>query len=182
MNILIIDNGSGFIKELTNSLNGNDVHIEKFGHINLKDINNFDKIVLSGGSFPVLSYKKEYHLERRLIKESKVPVLGICLGFELIATTFGEKLERMEAKEKEIIEVHKIKEDEIMGRLNNFKVFESHRWILKKCKKLTPLAESIKGIEIIRHPKRDLYGVQFHPEMFHRKTDGMTILNNFLQL
>lgn len=180
MNILIIDNGSHFIAKLIKSLSKNKINLIEFGNINLRKINDYDKIILSGGSLPVVYHKKEYSKEIKLIKKSRVPILGICLGCELIATAFGERLERMKAKENEIIKVSKIKEDMIMKRLDNFKVFESHRWALKKCKKLIPLAKSKKGIEIFRHPKKRIYGIQFHPEMFHNKTKGLAVLNNFL--
>lgn len=180
MNILIIDNGSKFINHLKNSLKGNKIHLMKFGKINLKETSKFDKIILSGGSLPILNHKKEYSKEIKLIKQSKIPILGICLGFELIAVAFGEKIERMETKEKEIIFVEKIKEDKILEGLSKFKVFESHQWLLRKCKFLIPLAKSKKGIEIIGHPRKEIYGLQFHPEMFHSKTKGLILLKNFI--
>lgn len=182
MKILVIDNGSKFIKRLLKSLSKHHVDLVDFGEINLKKAESYDKIILSGGSLPVVFYRKEYNKEIVLIKKSKVPILGICLGFELIADAFGEKLVRMNTKEKEVIEAHRIKEDKIMQGLDRFRVFESHIWALKKCNRLIPIAKSRRGIEIIKHPKRKIYGVQFHPEMFHRKTEGLKLLNNFINL
>lgn len=182
MNVLVVDNGSHFISELLNSLYGNKITTIRTKNLNKIKINNIDKIILSGGNLSVKYHKKDYVNEIKLIKESKIPILGICLGCELIASTFGEKLERMDVKEREILKVSKIKKDKLMNGLDNFKVFESHRWIVKKCQKLIPLAKSDKGIEVFKHPKKEIYGVQFHPEMFHRKTQGKIILKNFLNM
>lgn len=180
--ILIVDNTTIHLDKLKKSLNGNRVNVEKYNQI--KNPEKYDLIILSGGGgFSVVNHKNEFKKEIKLIKNSKIPILGICLGAELIAISFGEKLEKLEIKNKGIIEIKKIKNDPLINNLpNKFKVYESHRWIIENCKNLIPLAKSKKGSEIIKHPLKEIYGVQFHPEMFKNKTKGYKIIQNFLMM
>ncbi|MEK6890898.1 MAG: gamma-glutamyl-gamma-aminobutyrate hydrolase family protein [Nanoarchaeota archaeon] len=181
MKILVINNGSYFLKELKAALKNHKVSIVDFNKVN--QTKDFDKIILSGGHrLNVEDHTREYSNEIKIIKSSSKPILGICLGFELIGKTFGENLVRLEKCEKGILDVRLIKKNKIINGLNKFKVFEDHRWVLKHTKFMIPIAKSKDGIEIIKHPKKDIYGVQFHPEMFVDKTEGRTILNNFLNI
>lgn len=181
--ILLIDNYSVFIKELVNSLKEHQLKIIKFNQIKENSVKNFDKLILSGGhSLNVKNHTKEYSNEIKLIRNSDIPILGICLGFELIGHAFGERLQLLSVKEEGILEVQKIHDDFLLKNLVNFKVYENHRWTIKKTSKLKTLAKSKDGTEIIKHPEKTIYGVQFHPEKFVNKTQGIKILNNFLAL
>jgi GMP synthase (glutamine-hydrolysing) len=181
MKILIINNGTYFLKELKAALKEHEVSVISFNKVN--QINDFDKIILSGGhKLNVENHSKKYKKEIDIIRSSSKPILGICLGFELIGKTFGEDLIKLEKREKEILNVKFIKKDKLLEGLNKFKVFEDHRWAIKEVHFMIPLAQSKEGIEIIKHPKKETYGVQFHPEMFVNKTEGLTILNNFLKM
>lgn len=54
--------------------------------------------------------------------------------------------------------------------------------LLKKTNNLIPLAKSKFGVEIIKHPKKIIYGVQFHPEIKVSRNYSKKILNNFLEI
>ena len=178
----MVDNATINLNKLKKSFNEYKINIERYNKI--KNPEKYDLIVLSGGSgFSVVNHKNVFKKEIRLIKNSKIPILGICLGAEIIAISFGGKLKKSLSKEKGIMEIKKIKNDPLIkGLPNKFKVYESHRWIIKNCKNLIPLAKSKKGIEIIKHPSKKIYGVQFHPEMFKNKTKGYKIIKNFLEI
>ncbi|MEI6144754.1 MAG: gamma-glutamyl-gamma-aminobutyrate hydrolase family protein, partial [Candidatus Berkelbacteria bacterium] len=76
-----------------------------------------------------------------------------------------------------------IQNDPIFANISNLKVYESHRWIVKKVgEDLLALAKSEDGIEVIKHKNRLIYGVQFHPEMLADDTCDQTIIKNFLTL
>ena len=89
----------------------------------------------------------------------------------------------MKTIENGILKIEKIKSDKLLTRIgSSFQAFECHRWHVKKTKSLIPLAKSKDGIEVVKHPKKLIYGVQFHPEMSVDKTAGRKIIENFLNL
>ncbi|MCK4996913.1 gamma-glutamyl-gamma-aminobutyrate hydrolase family protein [Candidatus Pacearchaeota archaeon] len=182
MKILLVNNHSKHLSELLNKLK--DVKVVDFKKLDLINYKKFDLIILSGGSsFSVKNHKEEYKKEIDLIKNSSRPILGICLGFELIAYSFNEKLEKMAKKKKGSEKIKIISEDQILkGLKKEFEVFEAHRWAVSKTKYLIPLAKSKNGIEIIRHPTKRIWGVQFHPEISKEKGYVGKIINNFIKV
>ncbi|HED38569.1 MAG TPA: hypothetical protein ENI76_10060 [Ignavibacteria bacterium] len=182
MNILIIDNGTVLIQELKKLVKNHTYEIIKLGNIDLGVVDRFDTIILSGSSnSPVLGNKDLYKNEIDLIKNSSKPIVGICLGFELIAYVFGAELKRVNRKIHGIIDISVVRPDEIFLQLPNFSVFESHRWVIKKTPEdFVTLAISKDGIEAFKHKNRKLYGFQFHPSVFSDETCGDEIFNNLL--
>jgi anthranilate synthase/phosphoribosyltransferase len=116
---------------------------------------------------------------------AKVPILGVCLGHQCIAHTFGASVERaprlMHGK------VSQIRHEG--GRLfagipTLFEATRYHSLIVEE-----PLPEEIKVIartpegEImaLRHRDAPTFGVQFHPESILTR-DGKRLLKNFLEM
>ena len=183
MKILVIDNNPLFLKELVEKLGKKDeIIVITFEEVKFSDAKNVDAIILSGGqSQSIKNHPEIYQKESEIIKKSKVPVLGICLGFELICQTFGEKIDRLKVRKKGVIEIQKVGEDDILkGVAGKINVYENHRWVVREIKKLKILMKSECGIEMVKHPKKEIYGVQFHPESSKGK-EGLRILMNFLK-
>ncbi len=183
MNILLIDNGTIHLAELKRLLHGHTIKTQKFDQPTLADnLEGIDLIILSGGSqLPVMGNESKYKQEIELIKNCPLPILGICLGFELIGFVFGAELKDMKNKEKGIIDIQTMPTANLFKNLPNFSVFESHRWVINKLPHdLIELARSKDGIEVIKHRTRPLYGFQFHPEMLTEKTCGDEIFFNLL--
>jgi GMP synthase (glutamine-hydrolysing) len=141
-------------------------------------------VMLSGGhNFTIIGHEDLLQDEIKLIKTFKGPILGICFGFELIAHTFGAKMKELPGKENGVISINVIEKDEIFIGLDDFEVFENHRWVVDKLSdNLLALAESKDGFESIKHKDMPIYGVQFHPEMFVANKDGEKIFHNFVEL
>jgi GMP synthase-like glutamine amidotransferase len=177
MEVIIVDNGSRYIKKLKVLLKKYRPTVVDYRKVKNHELHKFDLVVLSGGhGFSVASNKNRFRKEVLFIRKRKKPLLGICLGFELIASAFGAKLERMVAKKKGIIRL-RIAPASIPG-VHDATVYESHRWIVKKLPKtLKAIARSKDGVEAFAHRTRPIYGFQFHPEMFVRKTDGKKIFD-----
>jgi len=182
MNILIIDNGTKHIKELKSVFFEYNFKVIKRNNLNNFKYNDFDLIVLSGSSkLSVVNHPIEYENEINLIKTSKIPIIGICLGFELICYTFNEKLSLLKKKRKGLLKVHKVLNTKILSHINShFFVYDSHRWGIKNTDNLLALAKSKDGIEIVKHPTKKIYGLQFHPEVFKSKSKGYLILKNII--
>ncbi|MCR4328733.1 MAG: gamma-glutamyl-gamma-aminobutyrate hydrolase family protein [Patescibacteria group bacterium] len=184
MKVLIVDNGTSYLPQLENLLIGSLSRAIKYSEIDSIDADDFDAVVLSGGhGFPVSGNEERLQKEISLVIDSKKPIFGICFGFEVVARAFGAKLELMQNKERGILDIQVVVPDELFLNIQNFQVFESHRWVVKEpAEDLMVLARSKDGVEAIKHKTRPIYGVQFHPEMFVEKTCGSEVFHNFLNV
>ena len=114
----------------------------------------------------------------------KIPILGVCLGHQIIGQVFGSKITKakkiMHGKTSSIIS-NKI------GILKNVpKKFEATRYhsliVDKKSisKDLVITAETNDGVIMgLMHKKYNIHGVQFHPESIKTPV-GLKILKNFI--
>lgn len=184
MKILIIDNGSSYINSLARLVSPHNVTIKSYDQISTADTTTNDLVILSGGhKFSVIGHEQIFSKEIEIIQNSAVPILGICLGFELIAHAYGAQMAKLMAKEKNIVELNKLIGDPIFSNLDSIKVFESHRWVVTDSgDNLIALAESKDGVEIVKHKHKLIYGFQFHPEMFGNSTEGNEIFANFINI
>ena len=137
-------------------------------------------IVLSGGPSSVFSAKAP--MPDKKIFELGIPVLGICYGIQLMGYLLGGKVARDERREYG----HGMLKIRSRGKLfaglpKKLRVWNSHG---DKLMKLPPGFTTIGETEnspfaVIVDPRRSLYGIQFHPEVFHTER-GIDILRNFL--
>ncbi len=183
MRLLVVNNHSAHIKELLLQLGTS--HLIDFELLSSTDLSQYDAIILSGGSsLSVKNHEKEYAAEFALIETWTKPMLGICLGFELINFAFDEELVRLNARESGTLPIELLDAasgDALFGTFPRaFTVYESHRWIVAQNKFLLPLARSKDGIEAVKHPQRMIYGVQFHPEVFVADGHAAALLRSFL--
>ncbi|MCK4429102.1 MAG: gamma-glutamyl-gamma-aminobutyrate hydrolase family protein [Candidatus Aenigmarchaeota archaeon] len=181
MRILLINNHTKHLDELEEILKPNKVITVPLDEIP-EDYSGFDAIILSGGNrYPVKRNDEKFADEIKLIKNSSVPLLGICLGFELICYTYGEQLEKLENMEEGIKNIEILKKDKLFKGIEKLKAFEKHKWGVKEVNNLIPLAKSAAGMEAVKHPTKQIYGVQFHPEAISNASNGIKVLENFLE-
>lgn len=118
------------------------------------------------------------------LQELKIPILGICLGMQLMGTTFGGKVAPGTLGGYAEVEVEVIKEDDILrGLPSHFKTWASHAdQVVELPKEFEVLARSrVCEIEAMKHLEKPLYGVQWHPEVVHTE-HGQKLLENFIAL
>ncbi len=181
--ILIVDNGSDYLQKLINLCGSAHIRVVLPSDLDVEKAETYDLIILSGGyQHEVMESDAFYAKEKRLILRGKVPILGICLGFQLIAHTFGIQVHKMSRNEHGIIAIHPTEiGKKLLGQEMSFDVYEEHRWVVSKVpKNFHELAISKDGIEILQHAILPIVGLQFHPEMFVFKSDGRTILSSLL--
>lgn len=168
MKTLLINNHTKHLNELFQFLPGEIVVIEK-SDVETIEPNTFDLIVISGGHrIPtVLNHPEEYTTEMELVRTTEKPILGICLGCEIICTAFGGTLKKLEVYERG--EVTLDISSESLGSLldaHTLTMYESHGIGIDA---LPPdfeiCATSDHGPEIIKHKSRPIIGIQFHPEV-----------------
>jgi GMP synthase (glutamine-hydrolysing) len=136
-----------------------------------------DGVVLSGGP----DMDRIGHAPRYL--ELDVPVLGICLGMQLIAAELDGRVGSGDYGGYADVTVDIEDEaDPLVGSLApETRVWASHADEVKELPEgFTRTAKSdVCGIEAMSDPDRDLYGVQWHPEVAHTE-EGEAVFENFL--
>ncbi len=116
---------------------------------------------------------------------SNVPVLGICYGAQLTAKRFGGRVEKSNKREYGRAILERKKEDVLFATVDEkSQVWMSHADTILEMPEGFELLATTESIPIAAFKKNGteinpLYGVQFHPEVYHSK-EGKKILNNFL--
>lgn len=171
MKVLLIDNGTKHLARLKRLLNGNILKtVGLFSEY--PNFENYDLIILSGGSVVSIAGSPESFVqETKMVRESKTPIIGICQGCEIIATAYGSKLKFLDHKTKGVKKVHLEIESENFPK--NVDVYEAHHYAIKTLgPDLVELAKSNDGVEMLKHKTKEIYGMQFHPEMLVNATFG----------
>ena len=118
-------------------------------------------------------------------KKKKIPILGVCLGHQVIAEAFGGKViqsgKPIHGKVSEIFH----KNSKLFSKISNpFNATRYHSLIIDKqelpnCLKITASTED-NTIMAVEHKKLYIFGVQFHPESISTDS-GHQLLKNFLK-
>jgi len=175
------------------------VHFEALDEQGLEQMNP-SKIILGGQNTPFDCYPKDI-LERffYLIKNINLPLLGICGGHQLLSLCYGGSVGPIRVlngtlsnyegcwREKGFVPILKQTLNDPMLKLipSHMMVYEDH------CDEIKQIPDVFrvlcKGeacrIQAMKHWRKPIYGVQFHPERFsHLHTEGKQLLLNFLAL
>lgn len=182
MRIFIVDNGSSYINHLYDILTEHELTVIKYTEIRNNQITAQDLVILSGGhGLPVLWHENEYHNEIEFIKNHTGPIIGICLGFQLLAHVFGSHLHLLDEPLIGKVIIKPTAEGEFLLKNQDYLVYESHHWSAQKLKKpLITLAASNYGVELFKHLNKQIYGMQFHPES-PNDIDGNTIFHSIIK-
>lgn len=169
MKILLIDNGTTLLHKLEALIPGNEI-VHSFDDFD-KDATNFDLVILSGGSkYQLVGNEEKFEKEINFIKNTNIPIIGICFGYELIVVAFGGILKELSEDKKGMYEVRVLDKDLGEGIV---RIYESHRWVVDTLPDIFEvLVISNDGPEIIKHKEKSIYGIQFHPENFVEETEG----------
>jgi GMP synthase (glutamine-hydrolysing) len=146
-----------------------------------------DALVMGGGPQSVRSpdhLTGELADAARLIRQVNLPMLCICVTHQLLATAFGGATEAARKPEFGPVEISVIKEGQILEGLGpTFTAWESHNdEVVKVPDGFQVIAKSGScAVEAMRHESRDIFGVQFHPEVSHTQK-GVNLFKNFLHI
>lgn len=183
--ILLIDNYDSFTYNIYDYVKrlGEEIQVIKNDQLTINQIKRlyFDKIILSPGpgnpdsAGISLEIVDKYH--------QQIPILGICLGHQIIAQYFGYQIVKapcpMHGKIDTIWHDNK---GIYTNLINPLKVVRYHSLIVKESSthRLHVTSRNKDNIIMgIRHPKFPIESVQFHPEAI--KTDsGIEMIANFI--
>ena len=141
-----------------------------------------DALVLSGGAPRVVWESPKLGNCIDYFERFQGPILGECLGMQLMAIHFGGKAGPSEIPEYGLSRLRVIEEDDLFkGLPKEFSVWESHNDEVKEAPNFTVLALSENcRIQAVKHWHKPFYGVQFHPEV-NNTEHGEEILRNFVR-
>ena len=186
MKILLIDNYDSFTYNLFHyiSIFKKNVDVIRNDKINSKNIfkEKYNKIVISPGPGNPNQAGNCLKIVKDVYK--KIPILGVCLGHQIIGQAFGGKIVRaknlMHGKTSKI--KHK-KKGLFKNIQNNFEATRYHSLIVDRTtfpNDLIITAETInKTIMGLMHKNYNIHGFQFHPESISTKM-GMKLIKNFI--
>lgn len=140
-----------------------------------------DALILSGGALRIAWESPRMGNCIDYLKEFDGPILGICVGHQLMAVYCGGKAGPSEVPEYGLARIRILEEDALFkGLPREFLVWESHNDEVKEAKDFTVLAVSDNcAVQAMMHVKKPFYGVQFHPEV-NNTEHGEEILRNFV--
>lgn len=173
MDILIIDNNDSFTRNLEHllveSIAGSTVRIEPYAQLDKMDLAWPDLVVISPGP----GSPEDYPGYERVV-EARKPVLGICLGMQILNGLRGGRTGRLEGC------VHG-KAEEVQWQGESRRVARYHSLhIIELGQHLDLLASNNAGVPmVIGDPTARLLGYQFHPESF-LTTDGGRFVSDAL--
>lgn len=187
MNILVIDNYDSFTYNLVHIVRGLGYTADVFRNdkITLEEVARYDKILLSPGP----GIPDEAGIMKAVIKTfgPEKSILGVCLGLQGIAETYGAKLFNIPKVLHGVTSVTEVKDPNdylFEGVEPKFSATHYHSWAVQP--------ESINGQLLItavnednlvmglRHREFDVRGVQFHPESVMTK-EGPKMIANWLR-
>ena len=185
--ILIIDFGSQFTQLIARRIREIGIFSEIISHKKAKDLNLFNEnikgIILSGGPLNVYDVNK-FKFNKKILN-LKIPILGICFGHQIISKVLGGKVKKSKYREFGSAKVQKKNNSNLVKNFFNSKntsdVWMSHADQVSKLPKGFIVVASTNNSKytIIENKKKNLFGVQFHPEVTHTNK-GKILLKNFV--
>ena len=182
--ILIVDYGSQYTQLIARKIREQNVYclVHPYNKIDSKFLvnKNLSGIILSGGPNSVKD-KKSPKLDKKILS-LKIPVLGICYGLQLLCNEFRGKIGQSSSREYGHSLINHNKKSELFkGIKKTSQVWMSHGdHIKKEPNGFVVTSFSNKNvISSIEDKKKMIFGLQFHPEVYH-SLDGKKILSNFL--
>ena len=211
MKIAIIDYETGNLKSVSKALELASNNVLKRSNIEVinsaKALNNFDKVVLPGqGSFKQCfqSLNSIHGILDELtdfVMFKKKPILGICVGMQLLATFgdedggsdglgwIGGEVKKINLKDLSLKLPHmgwnniQISSNSILlnGINNDSHFYFVHSYSFDVDEKKYISATTNYSIEIVSAiEKENIFGTQFHPEK--SQANGIKILENFIKI
>lgn len=182
--ILILDFGSQYTQLIARAVREANVYCEIIPyHKDFVIDNSLKGIILSGSPFSVNEEKApEVPIQAYI---SKVPVLGVCYGAQLTAKVFGGKVDKSNKREygRAILTIQQM--DALFHNVpGTSQVWMSHSDSITTLPAHFSVLATTESIPIAAFKSNDdtlfpLYGLQFHPEVYH-STEGKKIISNFL--
>ncbi len=184
--ILILDFGSQYTQLIARTVREANVYCEIVPYNKPINYESSLKGIILGGSPFSVNEEKALVVDIKAMAE-KLPVLGICYGAQLTAKLLGGRVDKSEKREYGRAIFSKVKDDILLQSIpNSSQVWMSHSDTIKELPEGFEILGNTESIPVaafrrptVNNNEHPLYGLQFHPEVYH-STEGKTIIKNFL--
>lgn len=179
--IAVIDFGSQYTHLITRRIRQLGVLAKIYSpEVEIKELRGVRGVILSGGPNSVYDHTAVKYNKK--LFELKVPILGLCYGHQLIAQHLGGQVKPGKTKEYGFTNFEKTAEAKILKGVDK----KSLVW-MSHGDSVIDLPEGFIGcaktpdcnIAAMACEQKNIYGLQFHPEVAHTKP-GQLVFNNFI--
>lgn len=181
--VIVLDFGGQYNQLIARRVRDLNVYAEILPNdASLERIKEYDPIgiIFTGGPSTVTD-ESAPRCDERIFK-SGIPVLGICYGSQLMGSVFGGNVKRADHREYGKTDIEYDTSSPLFKDLEKESVcWMSHTYYVDVPPKGFDIIATTKSCPVAAFGDKDrnLYGVQFHPEVVHTKL-GNEILSNFL--
>lgn len=175
-------------EKLAKSIEDNGAAVEAidWNESSVSKFNSGDGVALSGSPDMMSDPKvqEKYQKEIEALRDSSVPVLGVCFGHQMMAHAFGSEVVKDRTRVQGMVKTTVLVGDPLFKGLPKELMLLESRW--EVVRSLPPgfqlVAKSATSeIAAMRHRSRPLVGVQFHPERYTKENpEGFMVVGNFL--
>lgn len=159
-------------------------HSDKVTPNYIEQIENLDGIIFSPGP----KHPKDCEHSAALLSAfgKRIPILGVCLGHQLIGHIFGAKvIKGLRPMHGKITRINNYDTGVLQGLPDQFDVTRYHSLVISEeslpnCLRIDAKAED-GAIMAISHKEFPIFGVQFHPEAILSQY-GQEVLRNFVKI
>ena len=181
--ILVLDFGGQYNQLIARRVRECSVYCEVHPYtMSLEEIRAMEPmgIIFTGG--PNSVYEEDSPRYDRAIYELGIPILGICYGSQLMAYTLGGSVATAPVSEYGKTEVHVNTDSKLFtGVYENTICWMSHTDYIERVPEGFEIAAytDVCPAAAMQMPEKNLYAVQFHPEVMHT-VQGKLMLSNFV--
>ena len=167
----MVDNYDSFVYNLYAYMreNGQEVLVRRADAVSFEELEelNLEGIIISPGP----KRPQDADVSERILEkyQGKIPILGVCLGHQLIGYHYGAKVcHGINPIHGKISRISHSQEDIFKGLPDNYKVTRYHSLVVSD-ENLPPelqvTARTKDGVIMgLKHSSYPIYGIQFHPE------------------
>ncbi|MCA4791518.1 MULTISPECIES: anthranilate synthase component II [Myroides] len=185
MKVLVIDNYDSFIYNVIHilkELGVETIDIIKNDKIELEQIDQYDKIILSPG--PGIPSEAGKLMDVIAYAADHKDILGICLGHQAIGEYYGHQLKRLETPLHGISSPMQLAApDELFQSIpDHSPIAHYHSWVIEESNSELAITayDEQQHIMAVKHRTLNVRGVQFHPESI-LTTYGKEIIKNWIK-
>ena len=180
--ILILDFGSQYTQLIARRLRELFVYCEIHPYNHIPELSNDIKGIILSGS-PCSVNETDAPMVDLAALMSHSPLLGVCYGAQLLAKVYGGVVSRSDHREYGRAMMQRTGNDShlLSGLSDESQVWMSHGdtiTALPAQAQVIAKTDSIPVAAFSLESEHPVYGIQFHPEVYH-STEGLALLKNF---
>jgi len=181
--IVILDFGSQYTQLIARAVREANIYCEIIPYNRQFTIDASVKGVILSGS-PCSVNEENAPIVDIAALNTQVPILGICYGAQLMAKTLGGKVDKSNKREYGRAKMQVQIADDLLKNIDaTTQVWMSHSDSIVALPNQFTILATTESIPVAAFKSNDskngLYGIQFHPEVYH-STQGKILLQNFL--